>query len=113
MKKRSMLAIASLATGFVVAAVTPSHSAEASGTSGNGSPAAGLPGTTGGQLKAAGLDMSGKNKLGGIGTTAPTKLAGINVDQTLDTFGSAINRETDRAVNDAPHGKQGKQGKKG
>lgn len=25
MKKRSMLAIASLATGFVVAAVTPSH----------------------------------------------------------------------------------------
>ncbi|MDQ0954493.1 hypothetical protein QFZ24_008416 [Streptomyces phaeochromogenes] len=28
MKKRSMLAIASLATGFVVAAVTPSHSAE-------------------------------------------------------------------------------------
>ncbi|KOG39810.1 hypothetical protein [Streptomyces resistomycificus] len=28
MKKRSMLAIASLATGFVVAAVSPSHSAE-------------------------------------------------------------------------------------
>ncbi|WP_369227361.1 hypothetical protein AB5J52_43625 [Streptomyces sp. R39] len=28
MKKRSMLAIASLATGFVVAAVTPSHSAD-------------------------------------------------------------------------------------
>ncbi|WP_217144120.1 hypothetical protein [Streptomyces sp. AC627_RSS907] len=27
MKKRSMLAIASLATGFVVAAVTPSHAA--------------------------------------------------------------------------------------
>ncbi|KAB1148296.1 hypothetical protein F7R91_10415 [Streptomyces luteolifulvus] len=27
MKKRSMLAIASLATGFVVAAITPSHSA--------------------------------------------------------------------------------------
>ncbi|MEV7795022.1 hypothetical protein [Streptomyces sp. NPDC087512] len=27
MKKRSMLAIASLATGFVVAAVSPSHSA--------------------------------------------------------------------------------------
>ncbi|MER6027233.1 hypothetical protein [Streptomyces sp. NPDC001851] len=27
MKKRSMLAIASLATGFVVAAVTPSHGA--------------------------------------------------------------------------------------
>ncbi|MDL2075084.1 hypothetical protein QNN03_01370 [Streptomyces sp. GXMU-J15] len=26
MKKRSMLAIASLATGFVVAAITPSHS---------------------------------------------------------------------------------------
>ncbi|CAL9634856.1 hypothetical protein [Streptomyces sp. Tu 3180] len=36
MKKRSMLAIASLATGFVVAAVTPSHalggSADALGT---------------------------------------------------------------------------------
>ncbi|MDO0928980.1 hypothetical protein QQY24_27560 [Streptomyces sp. TG1A-8] len=28
MKKRSMLAIASLATGFVVAAVTPSHAAD-------------------------------------------------------------------------------------
>ncbi|WP_306190672.1 MULTISPECIES: hypothetical protein [unclassified Streptomyces] len=27
MKKRSMLALASLATGFVVAAVTPSHAA--------------------------------------------------------------------------------------
>ncbi|MER6063037.1 MULTISPECIES: hypothetical protein [unclassified Streptomyces] len=29
MKKRSMLAIATLATGFVVAAVTPSHAADA------------------------------------------------------------------------------------
>jgi hypothetical protein len=29
MKKRSMLAVASLAAGFVVAAVTPSHSLEA------------------------------------------------------------------------------------
>ncbi|MFD4788003.1 hypothetical protein ACFWN1_13300 [Streptomyces sp. NPDC058459] len=28
MKKRSMLAIASLATGFVVAALTPSHAVE-------------------------------------------------------------------------------------
>ncbi|MBJ7902292.1 hypothetical protein ABZW47_22815 [Streptomyces sp. NPDC004549] len=28
MKKRSMLAIASLATGFVVAAITPSHATE-------------------------------------------------------------------------------------
>jgi hypothetical protein len=28
MKKRSMLAIASLATGFVVAALTPSHAAD-------------------------------------------------------------------------------------
>ncbi|MFE9096855.1 hypothetical protein [Streptomyces sp. NPDC007264] len=32
MKKRSMLAIASLATGFVVAAVTPSHAADHEGT---------------------------------------------------------------------------------
>ncbi|TXS46397.1 hypothetical protein EAO75_27175 [Streptomyces sp. uw30] len=109
MKKRSMLAIASLATGFVVAAVTPSHSAESSGTSGTGSPSAGLPGTTGGQIKAAGLDMTGK-KLGGLGTTGTTKLAGVNVDQALDTFGKAINRETDRAVNDAPHSKPGKKG---
>ncbi|MFI1561717.1 hypothetical protein ACH4ZX_01400 [Streptomyces sp. NPDC020490] len=31
MKKRSMLAIASLATGFVVAAVTPSHADAAHG----------------------------------------------------------------------------------
>ncbi|MGW4872672.1 hypothetical protein [Streptomyces chartreusis] len=109
MKKRSMLAIASLATGFVVAAVTPSHSVENSGTSGTGSPSAGLPGTTGGQVKAAGLDMTGK-KLGGLGTTGTTKLAGVNVDQALDTFGKAINRETDRAVNNAPHGKPGKNG---
>ncbi|MBT1093950.1 hypothetical protein ACWHLZ_33240 [Streptomyces chartreusis] len=109
MKKRSMLAIASLATGFVVAAVTPSHSVENSGTSGTGSPSAGLPGTTGGQVKAAGLDMTGK-KLGGLGTTGTTKLAGVNVDQALDTFGKAINRETDRAVNNAPHGKPGKKG---
>ncbi|MFD5015229.1 hypothetical protein [Streptomyces chartreusis] len=109
MKKRSMLAIASLATGFVVAAVTPSHSVENSGTSGTGSPSAGLPGTTGGQVKAAGLDMTGK-KLGGLGTTGTTKLAGVNVDQALDTFGKAINRETDRAVNNAPHGKTGKKG---
>ncbi|GGX21983.1 hypothetical protein GCM10010321_40640 [Streptomyces chartreusis] len=104
-----MLAIASLATGFVVAAVTPSHSVENSGTSGTGSPSAGLPGTTGGQVKAAGLDMTGK-KLGGLGTTGTTKLAGVNVDQALDTFGKAINRETDRAVNNAPHGKPGKKG---
>ncbi|MER8032177.1 hypothetical protein ABTZ78_24815 [Streptomyces bauhiniae] len=33
MKKRSMLAIASLATGFVVAALTPSHAAENAGIS--------------------------------------------------------------------------------
>ncbi|MET8411508.1 hypothetical protein ABZV34_25995 [Streptomyces sp. NPDC005195] len=30
MKKRSMLAIASLATGFVVAAITPSHALDGS-----------------------------------------------------------------------------------
>ncbi|MBA2813186.1 hypothetical protein E0500_039215 [Streptomyces sp. KM273126] len=34
MKKRSMLAIASLATGFVVAAITPSHGLDA-GSLGN------------------------------------------------------------------------------
>jgi len=34
MKKRSMLAIASLATGFVVAAVTPSHSLDTGSLSG-------------------------------------------------------------------------------
>ncbi|MGJ5749700.1 hypothetical protein [Streptomyces puniciscabiei] len=32
MKKRSMLAIATLATGFVVAAVTPSHAADKGST---------------------------------------------------------------------------------
>ncbi|MER7685139.1 hypothetical protein [Streptomyces sp. NPDC097610] len=31
MKKRSMLAIASLATGFVVAAITPSHAVDSLG----------------------------------------------------------------------------------
>ncbi|MET9847651.1 hypothetical protein ACFZC6_18685 [Streptomyces ossamyceticus] len=34
MKKRSMLAIASLATGFVVAAITPSHGLDAADTLG-------------------------------------------------------------------------------
>ncbi|MFJ5016344.1 hypothetical protein [Streptomyces griseoluteus] len=33
MKKRSVLAIASLATGFVVAGLTPSHAAENAGLS--------------------------------------------------------------------------------
>ncbi|MEV6997229.1 hypothetical protein AB0N62_05945 [Streptomyces sp. NPDC093982] len=93
MKKRSMLAIASLATGFVVAAVTPSHAAETPAT-GGGSPATGLP--------AAGIPVSG----------AQTKVAGVNVEDALDTVGRAINRETDRAVNDAPHGKT-KNSKKG
>ncbi|MER6224407.1 hypothetical protein ACWCYL_16190 [Streptomyces sp. 900105755] len=35
MKKRSMLAIASLATGFVVAAITPSHAADEGGPLGD------------------------------------------------------------------------------
>lgn len=34
MKKRSMLAIASLATGFVVAAITPSHGLETADATG-------------------------------------------------------------------------------
>ncbi|MGW6735560.1 hypothetical protein [Streptomyces sp. NPDC055013] len=92
MKKRSMLAIASLATGFVVAAVTPSHAAETPAT--GGTPATGLPD--------AGIPVSG----------AQTKVAGVNVNDALDTVGRAINRETDRAVNDAPH-KKTKNGKKG
>ncbi|WP_369175497.1 hypothetical protein AB5J49_04075 [Streptomyces sp. R28] len=100
-----MLAIASLATGFVVAAVTPSHSAELSGAPGTGSPAAGLP-DTGGQPKVGGLDMGGQSKLGGLNTGGQTKVAGISVDRALDTVGTAINRETDRAVNNAPHGKK-------
>ncbi|MFE0250686.1 hypothetical protein [Streptomyces sp. NPDC059010] len=105
MKKRSMLAIASLATGCVVAAITPSHSAELSGTSGTGAPAAGMP-DVGGQTKVAGLDMGGRSKLGGLNTGGQTKVAGISVDRALDTVGSAINRETDKAVNNAPHGKK-------
>ncbi|MFE9017331.1 hypothetical protein ACFYNL_01940 [Streptomyces sp. NPDC007808] len=92
MKKRSMLAIASLATGFVVAAVTPSHA--------DTSPAVGLPGAN---LPGAGLPgAGGETKL----TGGETKVAGVNVDQALNTFGKAINRETDRAVNNAPHGKK-------
>ena len=83
-----MLAIASLATGFVVAAVTPSHAIELPVTgSPAGAPDAGLP--------AAG---------------AETKLGGVSVDKALDTVGRAINRETEKAVNDAPHGKKAKKG---
>ncbi|MFI6007693.1 hypothetical protein ACIBAG_02520 [Streptomyces sp. NPDC051243] len=97
MKKRSMLAIASLATGFVVAAVTPSHGAEAPVT---GTPSTETPGIGGG-LRLPGGEAGGMKLAGG-----ETKLAGVNVDQALNTFGKAINRETDRAVNNAPHGKK-------
>ncbi|MGW7525847.1 hypothetical protein [Streptomyces sp. NPDC054783] len=46
MKKRSMLAIASLATGFVVAAVTPSHAADKGSLNGlNGLNALNVPDT--------------------------------------------------------------------
>lgn len=94
-----MLAIASLATGFVVAAVTPSHAIElpVSGSPATGAPDAGLPaaGAPGAGLPAAG---------------AETKLGGVSVDKALDTVGRAINRETERAVNDAPHGKKAKKG---
>ncbi|MGW6903214.1 MULTISPECIES: hypothetical protein [unclassified Streptomyces] len=97
MKKRSMLAIASLATGFVVAAVTPSHAAEAPVT---GTPSTETPGLGGG-MKLLGGEAGG-TKLAG----SETKVAGVNVDQALNTFGRAINRETDKAVNNAPHGKK-------
>ncbi len=92
-----MLAIASLATGFVVAAVTPSHAAEAPVT---GTPSTETPGIGGG-LRLPGGEAGGMKVAGG-----ETKLAGVNVDQALNTFGKAINRETDRAVNNAPHGKK-------
>lgn len=102
-----MLAIASLATGFVVAAVTPSHAAEAPVT---GTPATETPGIGGGMkllggetggMKLPGGETGGMKVAGG-----ETKVAGVNVDQALNTFGRAINRETDRAVNNAPHGKK-------
>lgn len=87
-----MLAIASLATGFVVAAVTPSHA--------DAAPAVSLPGTG---LPGAGLaGADGATKL----TGGETNVAGVNVDKALNTVGKAINRETDRAVNNAPHGKK-------
>ncbi|SDM36164.1 hypothetical protein SAMN04487981_101270 [Streptomyces sp. cf386] len=92
-----MLAIASLATGFVVAAVTPSHAAEAPVT---GTPSTETPGLGGG-MKLLGGEAGG-TKLAG----SETKVAGVNVDQALNTFGRAINRETDKAVNNAPHGKK-------
>ncbi|MET9834558.1 hypothetical protein ABZ078_35900 [Streptomyces sp. NPDC006385] len=92
-----MLAIASLATGFVVAAVTPSHA--------NTSPAVGLPGAG---IPDAGLPGAGLPGTGGGAklTGGETKVAGVNLDQALNTVGRAVNRETDRAVNNAPHGKK-------
>ncbi|AZQ32914.1 hypothetical protein EJ357_05180 [Streptomyces cyaneochromogenes] len=108
MKKRSMLAIASLATGFVVAAVTPSHAAEAPVT---GTPSTETPGLGGGGMKllggeAGGVKLAGSETGGTKLAGGETKVAGVNVDQALNTFGRAINRETDRAVNNAPHGKK-------
>lgn len=97
-----MLAIASLATGFVVAAVTPSHGADGDAVATPSSAPVGdaIPSLTGGKT----LGMGGKT----LTTGGKTKIAGIDVDQALDTFGRAVNRETDRAVNNAPHGKNGK-----
>ncbi|MDX2761402.1 hypothetical protein PV729_12935 [Streptomyces europaeiscabiei] len=66
MKKRSMLAIASLATGFVVAAITPSHGLEA----------ADALGKTDGLSK---LDVEGT--LGKVGKTVSSdSLAGVDED---------------------------------
>lgn len=102
-----MLAIASLATGFVVAAVTPSHGADGD-VAATPSSAAGGDSAIAPSLLAGGktLGMGGKT----LSTGGKTKLAGIDVDKALDTFGRAVNRETDRAVNNAPHGKNGKNG---
>ncbi|KFG01680.1 hypothetical protein IQ62_05935 [Streptomyces scabiei] len=69
MKKRSMLAIASLATGFVVAAITPSH----------GLDAADALGKTDGLSK---LDVEGTlGKVGKVGKTVSSdSLAGVGED---------------------------------
>ncbi|KND46457.1 hypothetical protein [Streptomyces stelliscabiei] len=65
MKKRSMLAIASLATGFVVAAITPSHGLEA----------ADALGKTDGLSK---LDVEGT--LGKVGKTVSSKSLAVDED---------------------------------
>ncbi|MEE1762657.1 MULTISPECIES: hypothetical protein [unclassified Streptomyces] len=65
MKKRSMLAIASLATGFVVAAITPSHGLEAADTLGK----------TDALSK---LDVEGT--LGGVGKTVASDSLAVDDD---------------------------------
>ncbi|MDX2553011.1 MULTISPECIES: hypothetical protein [Streptomyces] len=65
MKKRSMLAIASLATGFVVAAITPSHGLEA----------ADALGKTDGLSK---LDVEGT--LGKVGKTVSSESLAVDED---------------------------------
>ncbi|MFM9555959.1 MULTISPECIES: hypothetical protein [Streptomyces] len=84
MKKRSMLAIASLATGFVVAAITPSHGLEAADALGK---ADGL----------SKLDVEGT--LGEVGKTVAND--SLAVDD--DALGGLAGQE----------GKSGKSGKEG
>jgi hypothetical protein len=84
MKKRSMLAIASLATGFVVAAITPSHGLDAADTLG----------------KADGLS---KLDVGGTLDTVGRTVADDGLAVGNDALGGASGK----------HGKAGKAGKKG
>ncbi|WP_405875561.1 hypothetical protein [Streptomyces sp. NBC_00005] len=90
MKKRSMLAIASLATGFVVAAVSPSHAL------------GGDPTVT--PSSAPGKDAAPKSSHSmGHGPAALE----ANVEGALGALDPTIAKEYRMAMNNAPHGKNG------
>lgn len=90
MKKRSMLAIASLATGFVVAAITPSHGLEAADPLGK----------TDALSK---LDVEGT--LGGVGQTVS--------DESLAVADEALGGLADQRGKGGKKGMGGKGGKGG
>ncbi|MCX5243973.1 hypothetical protein OG895_01720 [Streptomyces sp. NBC_00201] len=89
MKKRSMLAIASLATGFVVAAVSPSHAV------GNG-PAVTPP--------SAPADDAAPTPSHSLGHPA---VLGSEVEGALGALDPTIAKEYRLAMANAPHGKNG------
>jgi hypothetical protein len=105
MKKRSMLAIASLATGFVVAAVSPSHAL--------GNDPAVTPSSASGDGQAVkpslalGIDPAptSSHALG----HGPGALEG-NVEGALGAVDPTIAKEYRLAMDNAPHGKHGRVG---
>ncbi|WP_210586328.1 hypothetical protein [Streptomyces sp. GESEQ-35] len=102
MKKRSMLAIASLATGFVVAAVSPSHAHEDDPALPHGPAAPDGPAVIDGPAVLHGPAVLGSNP------AVVHSPAVLDVDETIGTVDPVLAREFRMAMDDTPHVKKGK-----